>query len=178
MNLSDLRSEVRDLIGYGAYDRLFSPAMTNDAINFACSQVAELLGLTRTDAMLAAAGNKVDMPADTARVIAVQVGTIVTDWPGPFLATWTVPDQDGFIHFPETWQVNISPLNGPGPVNFAWTMVGSQGGDAVFAPVDGQEAILQSVDLAPGEYLDVTCTVIVPGQAPQVLSKSVQFVGV
>ncbi len=176
MDLADLTADVRNLIGYGAYDRLFSQEMTTDAINFACDEVAELMGITRVDVMLPVSSNTAIMPADVSRVVGVQIGTVATSPAGSFTAVWNVPSQEGFLTLPLEWEVDVLPLGGPTPVTFAWNMVGSEGGSASFASGNAGEVVISSVSLSEGEYLNVTCVVTVPGQSAQSLSQSVQYV--
>jgi hypothetical protein len=173
MDLADLRADVRDLIGFGAFDRLFSPSMANEAVNFACSQVAEILGITRTDVLLAVASNTSVIPNDCTRIISVQSIAAPT---GPFAATWTVPAQEGFLTLPLQWEVDVLPLGGPTPVTYAWTMIPTNGGSVSFSPSNAQSASITAISLSSGEYLDVSCVVTVPGQDPQTLSQSVQYV--
>jgi hypothetical protein len=176
MNLSDLTDEVRDLIGYGAYDRLFSQEMTTDAINFACDEVAELMGITRVDVMLPVSNNKATLPTDVNRVVGVQIGTVATSPAGAFTAVWDVPAEEGFLNLPLLWEVDVLPLGGPTPVTYAWTMTPSASGSVSFSPTNGQVVSISSVSLSVGEYLDVTCVVTVPGQVAQTLSQVVQYV--
>jgi hypothetical protein len=70
-----LRAEVRELIGTGAYDRNFKPEWTNEGLDFACDQVAALLGLTRQDVELAVTNKHVVMPADAISAVSVQTVT-------------------------------------------------------------------------------------------------------
>jgi len=176
VNLSDLTAEVRDLIGYGAYDRLFSQDMTTDAINFACGQVAELLGVTRVDAMLVVTSNKATLPTSTNRVIGVQIGTVSTLPAGSFTAVWDVPAEEGFLNLPLLWEVDVLPLGGPTPVTYAWTMTPSGSGSVSFSPSNGEVVSVSAASLSAGEYLNVTCVVTVPGQSTQTLSQVVQYV--
>ena len=71
--LADLREEVRQLIGSGKYDRCFKNDWTDDAINFACGQVASLLGLTRLDVMANPVNNQFVIPSDAIKVVFMQV---------------------------------------------------------------------------------------------------------
>ena len=65
MTLAELRADVRELIGAGIFDRCFEPAWANDAVNFACEQVASLLGLTFTlSSSIPVSGCKADIPSD------------------------------------------------------------------------------------------------------------------
>jgi hypothetical protein len=176
MDLADLTADVRNLIGYGAYDRLFSQEMTTDAINFACDEVAELMGITRVDVMLPVSSNTAIMPADVSRVVGVQIGTVATSPAGAFTAVWDVPAEEGFLNLPLLWEVDVLPLGGPTPVTYAWTMTPSGGGSVSFSPTNGQVVSISSVSLSVGEYLDVTCVVTVPGQVAQTLSQVVQYV--
>ena len=176
MDLADLTADVRNLIGYGAYDRLFSQEMTTDAINFAYDEVAELMGITRVDVMLPVSNNKATLPTDVNRVVGVQIGTVATSPAGAFTAVWDVPAEEGFLNLPLLWEVDVLPLGGPTPVTYAWTMTPSGGGSVSFSPTNGQVVSISSVSLSDGEYLDVTCVVTVPGQAAQTLSQVVQYV--
>ena len=178
MNLTSLIADVRNLIGYGAYDRLFSDYMTTDALNFACSQTAELLGITRVDAMLGVTGNAATLPTGVALVLDVQIGTTVTAPPGAFTAVWNVPQQEGFLTLPLEWEVDVLPLGSPTPVTYAWTMTTTMGGTIAFSPSNARDVFITAASLHAGEYVKVSCTVTVPGQAAQVLTQSVQYVGV
>ena len=69
LSLSDLISDVRNLIGSGPYDVLFNQDMTTKAINFACSTVAEMLELTRVDVVTTVASNQCAQPGDAVKLL-------------------------------------------------------------------------------------------------------------
>ena len=73
-NLAQLREEVRQLIGPGAYERLYKPEWADEGLLWACDQVASLLGLTRTDIRLSVVNKQVVIPADAVKVTDVRVG--------------------------------------------------------------------------------------------------------
>ena len=62
--LASLRAEVRELIGYGVYDRCFESEWADDAITFACDQVCATLGLTRTETDVVVINRTVVQPED------------------------------------------------------------------------------------------------------------------
>lgn len=74
--LASIREEVRQLIGAGAYDRLFKNEWTDEGIQFACGQVASLLGLTRIDTVVTAADKKAIIPSDAVKIVDVSIGPV------------------------------------------------------------------------------------------------------
>lgn len=72
LTLADLIGDVRDLIGLGAYDRLFSQEMTVKGLNFACTQCAEIMDLTRVDVRLTVTANQAAQPADAVKLVSLQ----------------------------------------------------------------------------------------------------------
>ena len=78
LTLSGLLGDVRDLIGSGAYDRLFSHAMATKGMNFACTQCAEIMDLTRVDTRLPVTANQAVQPADAVKLVTVQTWWITS----------------------------------------------------------------------------------------------------
>ena len=72
-NLAELRAEVRDLIGAGAFDRLFKPEWADEGINWACDEASTLLGLTRNDSQCTVINKQVVIPGDAVKVVSVQI---------------------------------------------------------------------------------------------------------
>lgn len=72
-NLTELREEVRQLVGPGVYDRLLLPGgstrWTDEGLNWACEQAVELLGLTREEAVVSVANKQAVIPADAIKVV-------------------------------------------------------------------------------------------------------------
>lgn len=69
MSLLQLREDVRDLIGVGVCDRCFEPEWVDEAVNFACEQIAALLGLTFIlSPSLSVTACTVDIPEDVIRI--------------------------------------------------------------------------------------------------------------
>lgn len=73
MNLETLREEVKELVGPGAYSRLYKDEWTDDGINWGCEQIAVLMGLTRTDALGTVNNKQVIIPEDAIKVVEVIV---------------------------------------------------------------------------------------------------------
>jgi len=76
MTLAELEQDVSDLIGAGVYNLIFLPGgattWIDDALNWGCDQIAQLLGITRVDASLSVSGNLVTIPTDAIKPVAVQ----------------------------------------------------------------------------------------------------------
>ncbi len=74
--LTELREEVRQLIGPGVYDRLLLPGgstrWTDEGLNWACDQTAELLGLTRTETVVSVTNKQAVIPADAIKVVSAR----------------------------------------------------------------------------------------------------------
>jgi hypothetical protein len=70
--LVELREEVRELVGYGVYDRNFKPEWADEGLNWACAQAAALMGLTRQDTQVSVASKSVVIPDDAIKVVSVQ----------------------------------------------------------------------------------------------------------
>ena len=75
--LTELREEVRQLIGTGVYDRMMLPGgstrWTDEGLNWACEQTTELLGLTRVDILSSIVNKQTVIPDDAVSIVAVQV---------------------------------------------------------------------------------------------------------
>lgn len=72
-NRGELRAEVRELIGAGIFDRCYQTDWADEAIDFACEQVAALLGLTFAFSDSIAVTNRyAASPGDAIRVESVR----------------------------------------------------------------------------------------------------------
>lgn len=74
--LTELREEVRQLVGSGLYDRFFlpggSPKWTDEGLNFACDQAVSLLGLTRTETQVSVVNKQSVIPTDAIKIVSVR----------------------------------------------------------------------------------------------------------
>jgi hypothetical protein len=75
--LTELREEVRQLVGSGVYDRMMLPGgstrWTDEGLNWACEQTAQLLGITRVDVLSSVVNKQTVVPADAVKVVFIQV---------------------------------------------------------------------------------------------------------
>lgn len=108
--LADLEQELRELIGYSLFDRVFCPAgslaWADTAINWACDMASKMCGLTRmTTGPMAVTDKKVSAPADAIKVITC-IGGSAAMGKVLFESTLQVEDQKNVY-----WKGNTGPAS-------------------------------------------------------------------